>query len=401
MTHKRVNNEAAARKHSGAFVDLYGELLMKGDPLADALAETMERMGHRDGMAMLDRALEHGVSAVKNPPDTLVRLFAQLDDVPEWVDWDRMELGARAYQRTGMAGSLTLSAVSLMNGYHSSAAIKPLLFTGQLDKMARRRLAETGKFIAETIQVDGLRRFSSGFKTTVKVRMIHAFVRRMLRSSDRWDSETWGLPINQADMGATNLSFSIALITGVRAIGLKLSRREADAIIHLWRYSGYLSGVDLALLATNEEEAWYRGEVIDMMQPGHDEGSLLLAAALRATTRERTDNPLQNAMMPIIMRYHDGLTRVIIGDEKADHLGTPHQDWADVVRGFAKVIGVVENVRERLPFATELAARVGNLSWLAVVEQELGGKPAKFEPPSSIPFASRFAQRVLDAARAA
>ena len=41
-----------------------------------------------------------------------------------------------------------------MNGYHSSAAIKPLLFTGRLDVMARRRLAETGRFIAETIVVE-------------------------------------------------------------------------------------------------------------------------------------------------------------------------------------------------------------------------------------------------------
>lgn len=401
MIHSRVNHVAEARRHSGAFVDLYSSLLMQGDPLADALAATMETMGHREGMAMLDKALNDGIETVPNAPDALVNLFAELDRIPEWVDWDRMALGARAYQRTGMAGSLTLSAVSLMNGYHSSAAIKPLLFTGQLDKMARRRLAETGKFIAETIQVDGLRRAHSGFKSTVKVRVIHAFVRRMLLKSDRWDSQLWGLPINQADMGATNLSFSIALITGVRAIGLKLSRTEADAIIHLWRYSGYLSGVDPALLATTEEEAWYRGEVIDMMQPGHDDGSLLLAAALRSTTSERSDNAVQNLIMPFIMRYHDGLTRVIIGDEKSDHLATPNEEWADVVRGLSKFIGAMESVRQRVPFATALASRMGNQVWLSVVTQELKGKPATFEPPRAIPFAQRFASKLGHVTRAA
>jgi len=390
MIPKRLSNEAEARKHSGAFVDLYRTLLMKGDPLADAFVLDVEQLGHAAAMRMLDTSLDHGIGAVPDAPDSLVRLFAQLDDVPPWVDWERMRRGARAYQRTGAAGSLVLSAVSLMNGYHSSAAIKPLLFTGQLDKMARRRLAETGKFIAETIQVDGLRRFSVGFKSTVKVRIVHAIVRRMLAVSGRWDNESWGLPINQADLGATNLSFSIALIHGVRSIGLKLSRDDADAIIHLWRYSGYLSGVDLALLATNEEEAWYRAEVIDLMQPSHDEGSLLLADALRSATRERTDDPFRRALMPVVMRFHDGLTRVVLGDEKADDLRTPHRGWAEVVRAASRVIGAIESVRERVPLATALAERFGNRTWLTVVAMELKGRDATFEPPRNVPFAHRF-----------
>lgn len=400
MIPKRLNHEAEARKHSGSFVDTYARLLHQGDPLADAFVLDVERLGHKRAMTMLEVALDRGIGAVPDAPRSLVALFAQLDEVPTWVDRDRMRLGARAYQRTGVAGSLTLSAVSLMNGYHSSAAIKPLLFTGQLDTMARRRLAETGKFIAETIQVDGLRRFSQGFKTTVKVRIIHAFVRRMLTVSGRWDEEAWGVPINQADMGATNLSFSIALVHGVRTIGLKVSREEADAIVHLWRYSGYLSGVDLALLPTTEEEAWYRAEVVDLMQPTFDEGSLVLAKALRDATNERVDDPVRRALMPVIMRYHDGLTRVVIGDEKADDLGTPHREWAGVVRRMAHVVSAIEGVRERLPLATTLAERFGNQMWQTAVKLELAGRPATFEAPRSVPFANRF-RRKADEARVA
>lgn len=393
----RLSNEAAARKHSGSYVDFYRTMLMKGDPLADDVVLAMEQVGHRAGMAMLDRALEKGIRSVPEAPPALVRLFEQLDEVPTWVDWERVNRGARAYQRTGIAGSLTLSAVSLMNGYHSSAAIKPLLFTGQLDKMARRRLAETGKFIAETIQVNGLRRFSTGFKSTVKVRLVHAFVRRMLSQSDRWDEEAWGVPINQADMAATNLSFSVALIFGTRQLGLRITDEEADAILHLWRYSGYLSGVDLGLLATNWEEGWYRAEVIDLMQPGHDEGSLLLANALRATTRERSENPLQDALTPYIMGVHDGLTWIVAGEEKATHLGTPNREWAARVERGARFVNSIEALRERLPFATRVMTFLGNQSWLGIVDQELKGVPATFEPPRAVPFAERFRAKVAQA----
>lgn len=394
MIPSRVTNLERAREHSGAYADHVAQMLGAGDPLADAVVIAMEGMGHGPGMKMLDRILEQGIAAVPDAPESFVRLFAQVDKVPDWVDWKRMELGARTYQRTGIAGSLSLSAVSLMNGYHSSAAIKPLLFTGRLDAgTARRRLAETGRFITDTIQVDGLRRDQKGFKSTVKVRIIHAFVRRMISRSGRWDAAAWGLPINQADMAATNLSFSIALIHSVRQMGVRITRDEADALVHLWRYSGYLSGVDLSLLPTTEEEAWYRAELIDMMQPGHDEGSLELAAALRDVASQRRGDPVADAIQPLIMRLHDGLTRVVIGDEKADHLKAPHAGWKHVIVGMRPVVDAFERVREALPFGTAIAQRMGNRVWLQAVAQELGKQDATFEPPRAIPKQDRFAAR--------
>lgn len=390
MIPTRVSNLERARKHSGVYVDLYCDALTKGDPLADAAVLEMEKLPRGAGMKMFEQALAEGIGAVRNAPPALVALFAQVDEIPEWVDWERMALGARTYQRTGAAGGLVLSAVSLMNGYHSSAAIKPLLFTGRLDQMARRRLAETGRFIFETIQTDGLRRYARGFATTLKVRLVHAFVRRMLSQSPRWNTEAWGTPINQADMGATNLSFSVALIHGVREIGIRMSREEADALIHLWRYSGYLSGVDIGLLAVTEEEAWFRAELNDMIQPSPDEGSILLAEALRTVNRSRSDNPLQKAMAPFLLRYHDGLTRVALGDEKADNLGAPNKGWKYVVQGMRPLVTASELVRERVPFGTRLAAVVGNRMWQNALEMELGGKDADFAPPSGIPGEGRF-----------
>ena len=95
MIPKRLCNEAEARKHSGAFVDLYGQLLMKGDPLADAFAVDVERLGHKTAMRMLDTALDHGIGAVPDAPDSLVRLFAQVDDVRE----DPLTVGIQRLRR--------------------------------------------------------------------------------------------------------------------------------------------------------------------------------------------------------------------------------------------------------------------------------------------------------------
>jgi hypothetical protein len=399
MIPTRVTNLAMARRDYGALADMYCEKLMQGDPLADALVARMITMPRAEAQAMVERALDHGVASVPNAPQELIALFNAIDRVPSWVDWDRIALGARTYQRTGPAGSLVLSAVSLMNGYHSSAAIKPLLFTGRLDVMARRRLAETGRFIAETIQEDGLRRHSQGFKTTIKVRVVHATVRAMLQRSPGWNNEAWGLPINQADLLSTNLSFSIALVEGVRHIGLRFSKEEVDALLHLWRYSGTLSGCDVGMLPCTEEDAMRLAEMLDLMQPGPDDGSTLLANALRgAITEERKDGSLPEPVRSFLLRYHDGITRDVIGDEKSDRLGVGFPEWKWVVRGMRPLMQAAEIVRERLPFGTRLAAHLGNRLWIDTVARELEGHKADFRPPTQLAKEERFHTAVRRAA---
>lgn len=378
MVPSRVSNLARARRLYGARADFYVSFLLRSDDLADAAVEALAALPNRTAVHMVDVALARGIDAVPEAPRALRALFAQLDDVPDWVDWDRLRLGARTYQRTGVAGGLILSAFSLMNGYHSHAAAKALTFTGQLDRMARRRLAETGRFIADTIQVDGLRRFAPGFATTVRVRLVHAQVRRFLLRSGKWDTAAWGLPINQADMAATNLAFSVAVLHGCRILGLRFTTDEADSLMELWRYSGYLSGIDPGLLCSSEREGMEWAELVDMVQPGPDEGSRRLAAALRSVTLQRAETPLERLLAPWLLRYHDGVTRATAGDAVADDLGIPNRPWKHAVPATAAVVSGIETLREALPGATWLSSVLGNRVWLEAVERELGGRPARF-----------------------
>lgn len=379
MVPSRISNLEAARQHSGPYADMVANAYLVADPLADAFAEDAASLPD-GGFALLDRAIARGIEAVPEAPRSLAALFEPLDQVPAWVDWKRIALGARTYQRAGFAGGLTLSAVCLMNGYHSSAAVKPLLFTGRLTDMARRRLAETGRFVVETIQVDGLRRTRPGFALTVRVRFIHSQVRRALLRDPRWVTADWGVPINQADMLATNLAFSIALIRGLSQVGLRVSREESDALIHLWRYSGYLIGVELGLLPVDSAEAIQRADLIDMLQPGPDDGSRALAEALRAVRSVRRPGRLNPLLEPIVTRYHNGLTRAVLGDAKADALETPHREWRQVVRLLRPVIRAGEHLRESLPLANAVAVRVGNRGWRKAVEAELQGRKAELTP---------------------
>jgi hypothetical protein len=379
-------------KRYGGKVQLLASFFSKGDQLADDVVEAMAALPRGEGMRMLDAALDHGIRSVPDAPQALRAFFADVDEVPEWVDWKRMRLGATTFQRLGLAIPLVLSGLSLMRGYHSSAAIKPLEFTGQLDKMARRRLAETGRFVIETGQYDALRRHSHGFKTTIRVRIVHAQVRRMLNTSGRWDYAAWGAPINQADLAATNLSFSAALLHGARILGFDFTREEGDALIHLWRYSGHLSGVDPALLVTTEEEGRELGELIHLTQPGPDQGSLALAHALRGVSSQMAEEtPLAGPLILLMRKYADGVSRAFIGDEISDDLQLPNKEWkiaAPLTR--LAIVSPLEMLRKRMPFGTWTTATFGNALMRALVAYELKGVDADFKPPVNLPFVNRF-----------
>ena len=75
-----------------------------------------------------------------------------------------------------------------------------------------------------------MRRNGEGFAITVKVRLMHAQVRKLLLQSGKWREDLWSLPINQHDMLATVLLFSSILIDGYRTIGFRVTTSEAECL---------------------------------------------------------------------------------------------------------------------------------------------------------------------------
>jgi hypothetical protein len=102
MVPRRYQNAQKARELFGDHADLYGDYLMIGDPLADAVVETFKDLDAKKCRQMLNTALEQGIDKVRNPPLALVRFFEEVDRVPLWVDWakiDRDALGITSHVR--------------------------------------------------------------------------------------------------------------------------------------------------------------------------------------------------------------------------------------------------------------------------------------------------------------
>ena len=95
---------------------------------------------------------------------------------------------------------------------------------------------------------DALRVGSKGWCSILRVRLLHSHVRAMLlgrKGLDSWDAKLYGLPINQEDMLATLMAFSINVLDSIEKIEgpFALSLQDKENFLHLWRAIGYYIGV--------------------------------------------------------------------------------------------------------------------------------------------------------------
>jgi hypothetical protein len=385
MIPSRFVNGEAARARFGDRVDRIAAYLMASDPLADALVETIETSG---GQAYRDfeKAAARGIASLDRPPPSFRAFFAQTEHVPPWVDWETLDRGGEVLLRAGPLGGLVLATKSLVLGYAAPGGNKPLAFSGRLEKQAARRLNETAKFVQATCSPGGLRPTAEAYQITLKVRLIHAQVRRMLLRSPKWDTGRWGIPANQHDLVGTSLLFSVIVLQGLRQLGLQVSAEDGERYMQLFRYSGYLSGVDPELQPASEAEAVRLGDVIEMTQGAPDEDA-------RRLTRALLDSPLEAARTRTGRRnaehqrdFATAMCRELIGHDRADQLGLPRTTYRYMVPFFRRLVSSVELVRTSVPLraADGPALWAGRRYWDRVVEIGLAGAMADFALPTRL-----------------
>ena len=309
--------------------DRYVEALWEGDPPMDALLAWLEEVGPRRGRALFEQALAQGIDAVPDAPEPLRAFFEVVDREPTWLDREQLDAAARFLHGTGLVGPYVLRDFALMGGYLLSGFNHALILTGALHKGAAQRIAETGKWWVDCTERGGLERFGPGFATTLRVRLVHAMVRRNLPLRAEWDNTQWGLPVNQTDMLATYLAFGPIMLVGMRAMGIPVTRAESRAVMHLWKYAGWLMGVDERWLVDEEREGLVRLFQTFLTQSPPDWTSEALGRALAEEPLERR-YPLGDALpaaqeLVRRLRYHQHLSNssLFLTPKQMKKLGLP------------------------------------------------------------------------------
>lgn len=145
--------------------------------------------------------------------------------------------------------------------------------------------------------------WGKGYIAAKKVRFLHASMRFMLTQpgicrpwgnkenpqslaenmshrESPWDTERYGVPVNQEDLAYTLLTFGLVIPRGLEIWGLPLSLEQKEAFLHLWRIIGYIMGVDQALLTDDWDDAQALYDAIQKRQAGPSEAGVVLTEAL-------------------------------------------------------------------------------------------------------------------------
>lgn len=271
-------------------MDRLGRAYLEKDEPGARLARAMRLRSGEPGAVsrrQLDEALRGGSSSLSpDAPPVLREYLEMLEAVPDWVDWEQIERGQKAYLRFGQNAADVLLQLSLIGGYRFGGPTDLLVATGGLTGgTTLRRLAETQHWAMSLSLPDGLRPHGEAWRLTAHVRAMHAVVNEAVEP--RWDVGRWGLPINMTDLASTLGLFDAVVLLGVRTLGVPVSRQDSRDVMHLWRYVGWLMGVGDEFLVDSERERHRINYHILLAQAGLSEAGPQLTRALVEAQRSR------------------------------------------------------------------------------------------------------------------
>lgn len=286
-------------------------------------------------------------------------LQQQMQQLLPDIDPEMVRRGAAAYRRYPLLQIWLLRNVALMAGYSIPALSVPLLHTGALVKQALPRLYRTYEFIQAVSRDDALEIGGIAWQHCVQVRQIHAHVRNSLSGKDLnspqqstsgqsgWDQDYWGLPLNQSDMIATQLQFSLLIMLGYRGFGASLSADEQAGIDMLWRQISVWLGVDLALIPadTSQALAWLYAYV-STQRLDYSTGRPL-AQALHDLPKQLMGQDSRLAQWT--ESVNASITRLLVGDDIADGLGLPKPTARFAVLAVPALLFGLERSADQLP----------------------------------------------------
>lgn len=326
---KNGNGKKLAEKLTGNFpgkeeIADFIPRLFETDQAADqVIREVYQAHGFRQADQWIEELL-----AGKKPecPQSLITLADQILTIPSWVNPELLEAGAALCRRSGSLGLMVLRNYCLMGGYESSAINKPLVFTGALKKGAAKRLTETTEFWVRIVGENAITDPKIGLKESLKIRLMHAYARVSILDEGKWQEADWGAPLNQWDMLATNLGFSIIFLDGLRKLGMKPTEQEISGLFHFWKYVGYLLGTPVSYFPETESDAIRAIYAWTISQAPADEDTISLAKAL---TLEPVEGPFpsKNWQKQLVYKTHLGYNWFFLGKTSCETMQLPKTSW--------------------------------------------------------------------------
>lgn len=318
-----------------------------GDPVADAMMAVLEEIGPRDSWRIIQRVMDDldDERALKEAPREVRDFFEELKTPPDWVDEAALIPGMRMFHRNSRIILGAFVGGTLVEGFSTNIS-KSFFTTGRLREQGVRRLKQNNRHMLEMFVPGGMDRGGDGWKLSVRVRMVHAQVRRLIANSGDWDFDELGTPVSSAHLGFAITAFSARLLKHMKSLGAVYDDEERASFMQVWRYGGYLMGIPESILYRDEAEALHIFKIGGMCEPEPDFESIAMANSLinSAPLLIGLTDPEERRHLA---KYVYRVSRALIGKELANKLKYPRSPTVGVLPWF-RMQGRIERTLGRL-----------------------------------------------------
>ena len=295
---------------------------MIGDPEADAVIEQLAPLGQEKATQFFRAALDKRDASVLQEAPPLVRdFFERMESPPDWLDLSALTPACRMFHRNSRLVLGAFVGGVLVEGFSTNIS-KSFFITGRVRDQGIRRLKQNNRHLIEIFMPGGLERDGDGWKLSVRIRMVHAQIRRLLKHSEDWDTGSWGVPLSAAHLGFAITAFSARLLKHMKTLGAEYNDDERKSFMKVWRYSGYLMGIPETILFRDEQDALKLFEIGLMCEPPPALESIVMANSLINSSPLiiGVENP---AVRRTLAKQVFNISRALIGDTLADGLMYP------------------------------------------------------------------------------
>lgn len=306
--------------------DFLENLRMEGDPVLDRIVDELFKNSQVGSVNdLLKQLMDNGQEYPKELPDTIEFWLKNTANCPEGVDFTRIRNATDLFREHGIAITFLLSTCSLVNCYAARKGVKVLTFSYRLGQNAYRRIAETGQFILHIMAPGGLESGGQGIKAIQKVRLMHSAIRHLVLKTGKWDEKENGIPICQEDLLGTLLTFSIVILDGLRKLGMKVTKQQAEDYLYFWKIVGIMLGAREDIIPETIAESKQLEKMIKKRHHGPSPEGVQMTSALlefhaSLIPGEKFDNIIH------------ALIRETVGDEIADWMEVPHSNWEKLMK---------------------------------------------------------------------
>lgn len=322
---------AKAKRRAPDLADEYIRHVSIADPVADAAADALASFEPSDGHRLIRAGMDGDTKEFASAPAALRELFEQAEDTPAWWDASAVHAGCRAFHANSDLFIPAFFVVTLRNA--GTLISRAFYATGRVRTVhGLRRIRQNTRHFIEIMLPGALEREGDGWKLSVRIRLVHAQVRRLLRDSGEWDPAVFGEPLSAAHMGLASANFSASLLKEASRLGADLDAEARASVMQIWRYASWLVGTPEALLFEGDESATvaFRDVAVACEPPPGEEASVIAQRLVMALPLVAgMDEP---SKQKDFQDHAFRVSRALLGDELSDQLGFPKMATAGLLR---------------------------------------------------------------------